>query len=370
MRRRTFLKALGFAVAGCAVSPVLAFASEGGENADTMALTADGAIDMARRFAEDCYPDEGLEATNPIKLANASGQPVGYVCDYLKEGQQYGYLVVDVTAPMGIAEFSVGSDARSPFARAVEAGAAQRSAFSLDDEPIALRLDPLTYGVINRSSGTMVLNDGTERTAPPALYSAWGDATIGITDFFSNYTVALTDNLPVWIAATQDRIIELTGRYACAVTAYFTVAGLYGLVDVWQDGGEYLKIWDYTGTVQDTSNTDPSAYWGSTDRAKGAAGFKSYCASRGKSISYSQFDNPSFSQYVLSTKGKKPALFHARSYGGTGHAVVVEGYFQASRKSDGQSLSVIQVADGWYSGVRYLNFYHSGLTNRAATLLY
>ena len=72
----------------------------------------------------------------------------------------------------------------------------------------------------------------------------------------------------------------------------------------------------------------------------------------------------------LSTKGKKPALFHARSYGGTGHAVVVEGYFQASRKSDGQSLSVIQVADGWYSGVRYLNFYHSGLTNRTATLLY
>lgn len=70
-----------------------------------------------------------------------------------------------------------------------------------------------------------------------------------LTDFFSHYTVALTDNLPVWIAATQDRIIELTGRYACAVTAYFTVAGLYGLVDVWQDGGEYLKIWDYTGTV-------------------------------------------------------------------------------------------------------------------------
>ena len=64
------------------------------------------------------------------------------------------------------------------------------------------------------------------------------------------------------------------------------------------------------------------------------------------------------------------AINHARSYGGTGHAVVVEGYFQASRKSDGQSLSVIQVADGWYSGVRYLNFYHSGLTNRTATLLY
>lgn len=71
----------------------------------------------------------------------------------------------------------------------------------------------------------------------------------------------------------------------------------------------------------------------------------------------------------LSIEGKKPALFHARSYGGTGHAVVVEGYFQAIRKSDGQSLSVIQVADGWYSGVRYLNFYHSGLTNRTATLL-
>lgn len=370
MYRRTFLQMLGLAAAGCAVSPALAFASEGGESADRMVLTADGAIDMAQRFADDCYPDEGLLATNPIKLTAVTGQPIGYICDYAKNGQPYGYLIVDVTAPMGIAEYSIGSDARSPYARAVQAGSEQVATFSLDEEPTALRLDPLTYGVVNQASGTMFMNDGTEQTPPPAPYSAWGDATIGITDFYSNYTIALAGNLPNWIASTQDRIIALTGRYACAVTAYFTVAGIYGLVDTWQDGGEYIKIWDYTGTVEDTSNTDPSAFWGSTDRAGGAAGFKSYCASRGKSISYQQFSNPSFSQFVLSVQGQRPSILHANSYGGAGHAVVVEGYFQASRKSDGASFSVLQVADGWYSGVRYLNFAHSGLTNRMATLLF
>lgn len=370
MDRRTFLQMLGITAAGYSIAPGLAFASETNENVNRIILTADVATEMAQRFADDCYHDEGLLATNPIKLTESTGKPIGYICDYVKSGLPYGYLIIDVTAPMSIAEYSIGAEARSPYVRAVQAGSEQVTTFSLDEEPTALRLDPLTYGVVNQASGTIFLNDGTEQTPPPALYDAWGDATIGITDFYSNYTIALAGNLPSWIGSKQERIIALTGRYACAVTAYFTVAGIYGLVDTWQDGGEYIKIWNYTGTVQDTTNTNPGALWGTTDRATGAAGFKSYCASRGKNISYQQFSNPSFSQFVLSIQEQRPAIFHANSYGGTGHAVVVEGYFQASRKSDGASLSVLQVADGWYDSVRYLNFAHSGLTNRLTTLLY
>jgi hypothetical protein len=371
MYRRTFLQMLGLAAAGCAISPTLVFASEGGKNADRMVLTSDGAVDMAQRFADDCYPGEGLLATNPIKLTEATGQPIGYICDYAKNGQPYGYLIVDVTAPMGIAEYSIGSDARSPYARAIQVGSDQVAPFSLDDEPTALRLDPLTYGVVSQASGTMFLNDGTEQTPPPALYSAWGDATIGITDFYSNYTIALAGNLPTWISITQDRVIELTGHYACAVTAYYNIAGIYGLIDTWQAGSDYMSIWDYTGTVVDTSNTDPSAIWGTSNMAKsGDEGFKNYCASKGKSISYQRDPNPTFSQFVLAVNGKRPSILRAQSYGGAGHAVVVEGYFQASRKSDGASFSVLQIADGWYSGVRYVNYNHSGLTDKASHLYY
>ena len=370
MYRRTFLQMLGLAAAGCAISPTLAFASEGGENADRMILTADGAVDMAQRFADDCYPDEGLLATNPIKLTETTGQPIGYICDYAKNGQPYGYLIVDVTAPMGIAEYSIGSDARSPYARAIQTGSDQVATFSLDDEPTALRLDPLTYGVVNQASGTMFLNDGTEQTPPPAPYSAWGDASIDIMDFYSNYTIALAGNLPMWISITQDRVIELTGHYACAVTAYYNIAGIYGLLDTWQAGNEYMRIWDYTGTTRDTSNTDPSAIWGVTNMEKSDNGFKNYCLNMGKGINYQLDTNPTFSQFVLSVSGQRPSILQAQSYGGLGHAVVVEGYFQASRKSDGASFSVLQVADGWYSGVRYLNYYHSGLTNKRSHLFF
>lgn len=370
MYRRTFLQMLGLAAAGCALSPGRAFASKGNGSAGTMVLTADGALSMAQRFADDCYPDEKLLALNPLKVLDSAGRPIGYLCDYAKNGKPYGYLIVDVTVPMGIAEYSIGVNARSPYIRAVRSASKKIETLSLEDEPTLLRLDPLTYGVVSHASKTMFLNNGTVQAMPPALHSAWGDATIGISDFYANYTIALAGNLPVWIASEQNRIIELTGRYACAVTAYFTVAGLYGLVDTWQDGDEYIKIWDYTQTTRDENNTTPGVYWGQTNRAQGAAGFKSYCASRGKSISYEQYDNPSFSEFVLSIEGDRPALFHATSYGGAGHAVVVEGYFQASRKSDGASLSVLQIADGWDTAVRYINFAHSGLTDRAATILF
>lgn len=371
MDRRTFVKLAALSSAAAFAGAPKAMAQDA--TGSTSTLTSDNALEMAFNFAQSCDTNgQGLVPANPVRLATAGGDHVGYVVDYNLDGAPNGYIVIDASCPNGIAEFSFEQGSISPYAAALMSNESLASAQHLsEDEQYAVKIDGLLYGAADRSGGPVLLNDGTIADIPMALSSVtgngWIDATINTSDLYANYAMTAFKFFPSFIGSSQNRITYLTGRYACQVSALCACAGLYGMFDIWDCADEYIEMWDRTGTT--VLEVKHGITFGTTNIGKGAVGFCDFCSARGKSISNRVNRSPTFAQYVLAVNAQQTSLFTAWP-DPVGHSVAVEGYVSATNNSTGAALSVIVVADGWGDSARYLNFNYPALSNSTGTFFF
>mgnify|MGYP006911237021 FL=1 len=371
MDRRTFVKLAALSSAAAFAGTPKAMAQDA--TGSTSTLTSDNALEMAFNFAQSCDTNgQGLVPANPVRLATAGGDHVGYVVDYNLDGAPNGYIVIDASCPNGIAEFSFEQGSISPYAAALMSNESLASAQHLsEDEQYAVKIDGLLYGAADSSGGPVLLNDGTIADIPMALSSVtgngWIDATINTSDLYANYAITAFNFFPSFIGSSQNRITYLTGRYACQVSALCTCASLYGMCNMWECADEYLEMWDRTGTT--VLYTENDIVFGSTPISSGASGFVDFCAARGKSISNRVNQDPTFAQYVLAVNAQQPSLLSAWPSSG-GHSTVVEGYVSASNNATGATLEVTVIADGWNDSARYINFHYPALLNPKGTFFF
>lgn len=386
MDRRTFVKLAGAAGLSVAVPATRAIASEG---EDKVVFTEDLAAIAANSFLNSFYPDESLSISSVTQYATIDDVVDGYIVGFSNDsGLPYGYLTVSANAPGLYADFVIEEGTLPPHLTALQQCAdPQISALSstqpeLPDGAMVYLINAVQYGVYSPASEQMAVLGGKTVDIPkPVVMSGiatfgakpaeWKDASISVSDVYKNYTVTNGGNLSSWVSTTQDRIIAITGRYACSVTALFACAGFHGLVDIWNDADAYCELWDLTGTTTDTTNTTPGAWWGSTARANVIPGYREFAARRGLPVSGRDVVNPSFNEYVSSINDNKICLMHAglNNKNGirSGHSMAVEGFLQALSNSDYSGLRILQVFDGWNSGVRYINFDFDRYTDFAGT---
>ncbi len=348
--------------------PTSAYAEEKNPSEGTVLFTEDIAFIVAENFASDFHPRETLQPSSSLAFCNTKGD-TGYIINYNKGNNPYGYVIIDPSLDGLIAEYSIGSNTKSPYEVAMEKSGNVETR-SLED-PVIVQVSPIEYGIVDTTLDTISTNSGAESDIVDIVGSenvteaknpaTWGDATVDVVDVYRNYSITAAANLPIWTSVPQFRVIEISGRYACSVSAYFAISGYYGLVDTANDGQAYIDIWNYTGTTVDTNNLDTSAIWGSTPIDSGANGFVNYLASKGKYVTqYTTSGKPAFEEYVTSINNQDASVMHGWLYNSQGvmegHTMFVEGYIRALSNDSWDSLRILQVFDGWYSGVRYINY--------------
>ena len=372
--RRNFVKLLGLGSAAFVISPAQAFANNA--NSDTVTFTQELAKDMAQRFADTNYADMNLSAASAVKYFDTDWNACGYIVDYTKNEIPFGYIILDASIENTIAEYSIGEEVISPFRNAVSSSPSR----SLDDESnyYPIRISPIEYCAVNRYTGDTYTNNGLAATIsiPKSKDpSTWNDVSIGVVDLYRNHTITASGQFEQWNVISESEIEAMTGRYACVVTACFYIACDFGLASK-TDSDQYLRIWDYTGTT--TDHISGGITYGTTNVTNGMSGFASYCSSRGKAISQrTTSSKPDFSEYVSSIEEGRHCLMHgwlwtldsSGNYVESGHTMSVIGYARAINKETGDGLRVLQVLDGWYRTVRYINFDFTNYANFRGTFL-
>ena len=386
MDRRTFVKLAAAAGLSVAVPATRAIASE---DEDKVVFTEDLAAIAANSFLNSFYPNEELSISSVTQYATIDDVVDGYIVGFSNEsGLPHGYLTVSANAPGLYADFIIEEGALPPHLTALQQCAnPQISTLSstqpeLPDGAMVYLINAVQYGVYSPESEQMLVLGGKTVDVPKSVVMSgvatfgakpakWKDASISVSDVYKNYTVTNGGNLSSWVSTTQDRVIAITGRYACVITALFACAGFHGLADPWNDADAYCELWDLTGTRTDTTNTTPGAWWGATSRENVVPGYREFAARRSRSISGRHTANPDFNEYVSSINNNQICLMHAglNDENGvrSGHAMTVEGFLQAISNSDYSGLRILQVFDGWNSGVRYINFDFDRYTDFAGT---
>ncbi|MBE6465867.1 hypothetical protein [Denitrobacterium detoxificans] len=347
---------------------------------DVVILDENASCSIAESFIEGVYPDIDIEASRAIPFCDSSGTEIGYIVNFSYDDRPYGYVIVDTSVDSLIAEYSIGDSAVSP-ADAALGNATDLSAE--DDAPAVIKLSPIEYGVIDADDESVVTNEGVEgsleEVTDDALSSArakdpakWDDATIPIASLYRNYTITSRGNLDEFYSINETEIEKRTKRYACSVSAYYAIAGYYGVLNLWNDFPEYTNIWIWTKTY--TKKEEKGVTYGETPIDDGAAGFVRYLSSKGVKVSQTTTSGkPDFNKYKTSINSGNPCVMHGwlinpKNGEVEGHTMFVEGFVTAAEKSNpSRGLCILQVFDGWEDNVRYINYDFKNYVNFRGT---
>lgn len=263
--RKHFLRVLA-AIAAMGLPPKRqAIAAE--EN-DLIPFTPDVALDCASAFVKsNC--DTSAIAENPIPVVDVYGHQTGYAVDIWDGGSPSGYVLLDVNCPQLIAAFCLTSGSEGLYTQKAKALKMRRSVNGLG-EPCLLQLSPANLYIYDWNEGVGLGTFGdivqpfTRMQTSPKI--EWQDETLMIpmvNAYNGTYTITSENYIGDYWFATEQQVEANTGRYACAVSALYTIAGLTQvgsrfLIDTYSDWNSYNSIWGYTGTEY-TGGTGP---WG------------------------------------------------------------------------------------------------------------
>ena len=180
---------------------------------------------------------------------------------------------------------------------------------------------------------------------------------LDIADVYQNYQHVSGNTISEFVSFTEEEIEQMTGRYACAVSALTACAGCYNILNWGNIKSDYLSLWSLTGTT--TSSTSGSIIYGSTEDSKIGPGFSKFAKNKGKTITYSSANNPSYSFFTNTIDRGDVGIFAARlklNDGSlSGHAMAVQGYAKIRKLSNGSTINTLMIYDGWYLDGRFLN---------------
>lgn len=337
-------------------------------------LTEQMAREFAEEFADSVNGKEPVYVADVVKFYDENGQAVGFSIDYLtSDKENAGYVVFDSECPGLIAEYSFEPGSVSPLSKLADVQTLSRN--SAEMKP--LRTSPFVYALEDVNSHTLVdMYGNVEEMPTEALPTSTPITPSWETIFFDyqgnlGYNIVKTNHFTDFMSFDESWIESETGRYACAVSALMNLAAANDLAYTfnWDNiAAEYNALWNATNTrVISVSN---GISYGSTYDSDLGPGYVSYCAARGKSLTYSLKDSPSYNQYVTSIDNGRSSVFMARIVASSGdvegHSMAVQGYATLQKQNTvSDFLYSLIVSDGWSGYARYLNFYYANYYNTA-----
>lgn len=264
--RRVFLTLAASAIASCS-KPKLIFATEKDQDVE---FTADMAIQMASTFAENVLMDTDLKAYQATPFFDLEQIAKGYMVDYKKHGIPYGYIVFDSTVEGFISSFSCYPNCKSPFLKLT--GTEQVT--NDNSRPLLYKISPLEYGIATNRN-VLQLNTGRNieiQTNAAMLTSSnpttWNQVLVPYSVAMSSYTINSAKYIGETYGISESDIEQMTGHYACAVTALMLISGFHGLGSLYEDASNYMKIWNNTSTTALPANeqTKTGVILGSTNK--------------------------------------------------------------------------------------------------------
>lgn len=364
--RKRFLQALAAIAAMGIPRPKKALAAEGD---DAVLFDSKLALDYAERFVKDNYTaTAGVE--NPVPIVDAYGEPAGYAIDVMEGGTNSGYVLLDVNCPNLITSFCFDKGTVGPYERRMQGLRKSRGINSVG-APCLMQLSPLDLYPYDQEARKSV-DDGGAVLKPLQSRSSsqkteWSNLMISANAAYGgSYTITSENYIGDYWYATQAQIERNTGKYACVVTALYTIAGLTWtgsgfLIDTASDWSCYDQLWNYTATTYLNETGTYGGSLGKTEVDNAGPGFLNFCSSRGFTQGYTKTYNPSFVSFQNQISRTKHSVF-ASSITKTngkvsGHAMSVAGW--ACLKRNGQTMNTLHVYDGWGSMV-FLNYSYSG----------
>lgn len=189
---------------------------------------------------------------------------------------------------------------------------------------------------------------------------------------------------------TQDDILELTGKYACAVVAMTEICLQESVISEAQIASAYNDLWYMTDTKVDKSVTDGGVthIFGSTPFEKLETGLWNYLSMKGRySSKYYSKIGPDFSYFLDAMENDYSAMFtyniyekkqestdlenigidEGADYEVIGHAVNVVGCYTVTISGAAQDYLI--VVTGWNDNdVRYINYGGTSFTYTRASV--
>lgn len=369
MKRRLLTAACIATVVSLAIA-IPAFADE------EMLVDEEVAVEMGERFFSAVVPDEDVEIGSVVELYDSEGCTIGFVAHAFDAAGQIGYVVFDKNDEMGVAEFSIEREVRSPYQHATSDKITQRQL----GYNVLYRTSYTDYAVIDLASGVGFDNkgnltsakilgtsnpDGDEkgvlRSSKP---SSWDDLMMPLATVYRDYNVVSVNAVGGATAISEATVEKETGRYACAVSAMLTICSYYvntnGMTGVAED---YNRLWNLSKTTVD--HVSGGISYGTTKFDTVGPAVQSYCSEKGKSLRYSNNAIDSWGNYKSTIDSGNMALTRG-TFNGGGHMMAVAGYIRLTDKdSPTTQLDMLMVYDGWGTAQRVLNYSSSYYEARA-----
>lgn len=374
LSRRNFM-GLALSSLGMVLVPKMAMASG---IAEKIPFTEEMALEAADRFAASVSDFGSLRAISARTFYDGDLRPLGYIVDYVDDGlNPHGYIVFDTTDESLIAEFSFDEGISGPFA----SDGAEVACSSTEEASLLVKTSPFTYALCG-SDENVVDCYGQEMPNPlrgvsmPAGVgdSNWSDIFLGDA-FNGSYEVKeLSVTGKGFCSYEEEKVINCTGTYACAVVALMNCATPY-CRNSWplsygtQWVANYHEMWRLAKTS--VYNTGNGIRYGSVENGKIGPALVDFCANRGISLTYKTSSSPSFNQFKTTIERGDLSIFACGinvNADRDGHAMAVHGCAVIKPTSgNAQNLNVLLVADGWAknenTNAKYLNLAFSRYTD-------
>lgn len=325
------------------------------------------ASQFAESFVEMMFEDPYLDAENVNVIYDENDEISGYCVDIDKENTEYGYVIIKFNnnEPV-VSEFCVEPGAINPYEYIIDSEGIENEelkyfSLSANEYQIYDANKKMATGTDSRNLTNREFSDYKNKVKKDKEnkrnrstfdshlnYSSLNGWTV-ISDSYQG-TVEERDALTYAYYLTltcQEDIEEIGETYACSVVAlcnlmrYYRMRGFDGIPADLQT--LYDDMWEYAGTSSNGSTTDGNE----------AIAARNYLRDLGHSCSTNSFLFDTYSNFKNAIESDKPCILtYGADFGGTngGHAVLVMGYVQTT------SYNYLQVADGWNTYLRYINF--------------
>ena len=143
---------------------------------------------------------------------------------------------------------------------------------------------------------------------------------------------------------------SVTGHYACAVSALLACGAYYNAVDYTDIAGDYMDIWDSTGTT--VSSESGGITYGSTTIGNIGPGFVDFCAGKNVSVTQNTDYSPNYNFFTNCIDRGDIAVVHCGIISSdtgerAGHSMAAEGYATLRAYNSGNTVHTLMVFDGW-----------------------
>ena len=228
------------------------------------------------------------------------------------------------------------------------------------------KIAPFEYGIVDNlgkirtnygeTLEKTVLSLNESRGKDPAT---WDEVLLDVAEVYENYTLVSTNHLQEFISFNEPYIESVTGHYACAVSALLACGAYYNAVDYTDIAGDYMDIWDSTGTT--VSSESGGITYGSTTIGNIGPGFVDFCAGKNVSVTQNTDYSPNYNFFTNCIDRGDIAVVHCGIISSdtgerAGHSMAAEGYATLRAYNSGNTVHTLMVFDGWGDTVRYLNF--------------